>query len=195
MNRVGRWIGTALLGAAGIVFGAAGASWAAGAAGDGPGGVPTEPRVSAQLLPGGPWPEHSYTHYTSTVYQRGTFQGYREDQNRGSRIQSEVAFKEVGFKSDVHGAYMAVAWYSNANRCYVTSYSSAGGSISCSQGWWGDGTYETGRTISDSYVYWEVWNALDPAGDSGRGSFRGCLDISLATDKCTASILRGSVYE
>jgi hypothetical protein len=198
MTRVGRRLGAVAVVAIGLVVGAASTSWAAEAIGAGGGGAPAEPGFSIQTLPGGPWPEHWYTHYTSTVYQKGTFQGYREDQNRGSRIQSEVAFKEVGFKSDVRGAYMAINWYANTNRCYYSAYDVSSGipvGVNCSTGWWGDGYYETQRTTSDSYWYWEVWNPVDPLASSGRGSFKGCLDIAAATDKCTASILRGAAYE
>ena len=143
---------------------------------------------------GASWGAECSTFYTTGMCHTGTMQGYREDQNRGSRIQANVSFKETGYKSDSRGAYEHVDWYYNGNKCYVTSFSDTGGSIGCSSGWWGNGSTDTDRTHSTSYVSWAVWNKVNASGDSGRGLFKAALDIANASDKYTAGILRGSCY-
>jgi hypothetical protein len=197
MIKGGRRLATIALAVLGFVAGAAGAAWAGASAGAGtaPSGAESgsgTPR-GINVLPGGAWTEQSAANGSSTVYQKGTFQGYREDQNRGSRLQAAVQFKEVGSKSDIRGAFAEVQWWSHSNNCYITSYSSPG--ISCSTGWWLSGSpVQTDRTVSDSYVSWDMWWNLDPAGSSGRGQFKGCLDVAFGFDTCTASVLRGSDY-
>lgn len=194
MTRGGRRLATIALAVCGLVAGAAGAAWAGESVSNGtgaaPGGSPTRSTVN---LPGGTWTEQCYQHETSTACHRGTFQGYREDQNRGSRLQASVGFKEVGWKSDVRGAFAEVQWWSHSNNCYTVNF--ADPTIACSVGWWRSGfPSRTGNTVSDTYVFWDMWWNLDPGGSSGRGQFYACLDIAWGFDKCTAYVLRGSDY-
>ncbi|MFD0207167.1 MULTISPECIES: hypothetical protein [Saccharothrix] len=151
--------------------------------------------VSAQALPGGPW--GTLTVYTDSgipiAQASGTWQGYREDQNRGSRMQDWMQYRDPA-NSDSNGAYVDHDWYFNSNQCYVSSYSTSGGGIACSQGWWGAGSYDSMDRAGDSnWKYWEAWRAIDPTGTSGRGAMRACVDFSWATDPCSAAILRGNV--
>lgn len=156
------------------------------------GSGPTAGSYHTSALPGGSYPKRSASHGGARVDERGTFQGYREDQGRGSRLQFLTEFREAGTDSDVRGAYNQSDWYVNGNRCYISSYDSPG--VNCSSGWWYDAQEQTDRKKSNSYVAYDVWWYLDPTGSSGRASIKGCLDVAYQSDKCTSSILRGSSY-
>src|SRR4051794_22210856 len=97
----------------------------------------------AQALPGGPWASQSSpltasycgnSCYTAAAAY-GTFQGYREDQGRGSRIQNSSFHREPTHISGAHGAFVNHHWYSDGDYCYLTSFSDSGASVSCQSGW------------------------------------------------------------
>src|SRR5215216_1548257 len=80
----------------------------------------------AVALPGGDWASSGSPltltyrgQNTSAAY--GSWQGYREDQGRGSRVQDWSAHRMPGVPGwpNTDGAYVRHAWYDNANRCYV----------------------------------------------------------------------------
>src|SRR5690349_18478811 len=157
--------------------------------------------AQAHALPGGNWASSTSPLYVnssgyggtvSAAY--GTFQGYREDQNRGSRIQDWSAHRDPNGNTSERGAYVNHAWYFDGNNCYVTSLSDSGGSIGCSTGWWSQGTTHTPDTESKSWQYYETWHVIDPTGSSGRAGMSACFDRVLASDYCSGTIYRGANY-
>ncbi len=157
---------------------------------------------AAQALPGGPWASSSSPMYVvGTASGKdgagyGSFQGVREDQGRGSRIQNASSHRHL--RNDLGGGdagtYVKNTWYANKTDCYVTSFSNSGGSIGCSTGWWGDGYNDTGSTKSSSWHYWETWKQLDARGSSMRDKIQVCENISLWPDFCSSYYLRGADY-
>jgi hypothetical protein len=93
------------------------------------------------------------------------------------------------------GAYVPHHWWFNKNNCYITSFSEAGVGGECSTGWWKTDTYDSMTRAKTSWVYWEAWRGLDPAGSSGRGQMYVCHDYAWASDPCSGSYyLRGADY-
>lgn len=149
----------------------------------------------ATALPGGQWGSGtSPLHYGTISEAWGVWQGYREDQNRGSRIQDWSAHRSPSGPSADRGAYVKTDWWFNTNRCYLTSFSEAGGSIACSQGWWKTGQSTTGRTESQSWQYYDSWSPIDMGGESGKGAMFACYDRAWAPDSCSSFIARGTSY-
>lgn len=151
----------------------------------------------AQALPGGPWPPSGYLTFSwagwSPVgYGYGTWQGVREDQNRGSRVQDWSATKTR--VTNHRGTYVHHNWFANTNNCYMTSFESPG--FACSTGWFGSGSGNSGSNNSTTtWMYWENWDALDPKGSSARGQMSLCVNTISAPDPCsTVSYIRGSDY-
>ena len=158
---------------------------------------------AAAALPGGPWASSSSPllvkggggYQDGAAY--GTWQGLREDQGRGSRVQNSSFHRHL--HDDVGGGdtgtYLRIEWSANKNNCYVTSWSSAGATIGCSSGWWGTGSTNTGSTKSASWQYWEEWKSLDPAGSSMRSVIKVCENINAWPDICSSAyFLRGADY-
>lgn len=155
--------------------------------------------AAAQALPGGNWASSSDPLVVKTSsgipigYAYGTWQGVREDQGRGTRMQDWSAHRDPA-NTNERGAYVPHHWWFNKNSCYITSFSDSGGSIGCSEGWWKTGTTETPRAKL-SWAYYETWKGLDPAGSSGRGQMYVCHDYAWATDPCSSGYyLRGNDY-
>ncbi len=146
---------------------------------------------STSSLPGGSWPEQHTSAAGSTVYFDGYYRGVVEDKSRGTRQEAQVWVREPGGDpSQERGVYGRADWYATKENCYPTSFNSA----SCSTAWkWVD-SGETGRENSSTYQYWYLWDEVQPTYVSGRGAFKGCIDIKYKFDKCTATILRGSSY-
>lgn len=157
---------------------------------------------AAQALPGGSWASPSSP--ASLVVNGnwklgeayGTFQGVREDQGRGTRIQSASAHRHIldDPGGGDAGTYVKNTWYSNSNNCYVTSFSETGGGVGCSTGWWDDGYKDTKSTKSSSWQYWETWKQLDPKGSSMRDKLQVCENMRLWPDSCSTYYLRGADY-
>jgi hypothetical protein len=156
---------------------------------------------AAQALPGGPWASSSSplkvvgggSRVDGASY--GYWQGYREDQGRGSRVQNGSYHRHI--LDDVGGGdggtYVKNSWYANKNHCYVSSWSDSGGSIGCSSGWWGIGKTQTGTTKSASWQYWEAWKGADVEANSMRDKIQTCENINLWPDICSAAyFLRGA---
>lgn len=154
----------------------------------------------AQALPGGPWASRSapllvnYAGWKPAAYSYGVWQGVREDQGRGSRIQDWSASKTR--QTYNRGGYTKHSWYWNGSYCYVSSFSSSGASVGCGSGWHGDGSTNSGSNNSTTtWKYWETWKRLDPEGESGRGKMQTCFNVVWAPDTCSgAYFLRGSKY-
>lgn len=146
---------------------------------------------SASALPGGSFPEYYKSAYGSTVYHDGYYRGVVEDLNRGTRQEARVWIREPGGDpSQERGVYGRADWYASRERCYPTSLSSS----SCSTAWtWVDSS-ETGRENSSYYQYWYLWDEVQWSYVSGRGAFKGCIDVKYKRDACTATVLRGSSY-
>jgi hypothetical protein len=158
---------------------------------------------AAQALPGGPWASSSsplavsFAGWKPAGYSYGTWQGYREDQGRGSRIQDWSASRAVsGYNGGDRGAYTKHSWYWDGSFCYVASFSDAGGSIGCSSGWHADGSNNSGSNASSTWKYWETWKGVSPEGNSGRGKMQTCWNVVSAPDTCSGPyFLRGSKYD
>ena len=158
----------------------------------------------AAALPGGQWASRTapatakaYTYTAAAAY--GTWQGYRNDQGRGDRMQGSSYHRDPARYNGGPGAYVQYNWYWNGADCYVSSFSvskdGAGIGRSCDDGRWsGDGKTETGRTQSTNWQYWETWKNLNPKASSGRAQIRTCFDFTLQTDPCSGSYLRGANY-
>lgn len=155
---------------------------------------------AAQALPGGPWASSSapLTAYTSgfpAAAAYGTFQGYREDQGRGSRIQNAAWFREPIHVQTAHGAFVNHHWYTNGAFCYVSSLSSSSASVACTSGWHDTGNENrTGTNSTTSWRYQETWKAVDPTANSMRARIFTCDDIPWQSDPCSPSIVRGASY-
>jgi hypothetical protein len=157
----------------------------------------------AQALPGGPWASASepqavnFAGWRPVGYSYGNWQGYREDQGRGSRIQDWSASRAVsGYNGGDRGAFTQHTWYSNGNYCYVNSFSNAGGGVACQTGWHKKGSNNSGSNASSSWKYWETWGGVDPTGNSGRGQMKTCWNVVSAPDSCAGgSYLRGAKYD
>ena len=155
---------------------------------------------AAQALPGGPWASSSspltvnYAGWTPAAYSYGQWQGTREDQGRGSRIQDWSASKTRSTYD--RGGYTKHSWYWDGSYCYVSSFSESGGSVACTSGWHADGSANSGSNNSTTtWAYWETWQGLDPEGNSGRGKMQTCFNVVAAPDSCSgAYFLRGSSY-
>jgi hypothetical protein len=146
---------------------------------------------SASALPGGSFPEYYKSAAGSTVYHDGYYRGVVEDYNRGTRQEARVWIREPGGDPDQErGVYGRADWYATKERCYPTSFNSA----SCSTSWTHVDDTETGRENSSTYQYWYMWDEVQPTYISGRGAFKGCIDIKYKWDQCTATVLRGSAY-
>jgi hypothetical protein len=148
--------------------------------------------AAASTMPGGSWPDYSASGYGSTVRWGGHFRGVVEDMNRGTRIEALVHLMEPGGDPDrERGVYGRADWYGNTQSCYPTSMSSA----SCTTSWYHTDNSETGRENANStWQYWYQWDEVHPTYNSGRGAFKGCIDVKWHKDKCTATIIRGSHY-
>lgn len=156
---------------------------------------------AANAFPGGPWasssaPLKNYYHdqYVGAAY--GAWQGYREDQGRGSRVQDVSYHRQpVPDSYSSRGAYVHTSWYTNGAYCYVSSWSDSGSSVACSSGWHGNGSTDTGSTKSRYWQAWESWNRADPTAESGRGQMQVCEDLVDWPNNCsTAYFIRGSHY-
>lgn len=157
---------------------------------------------SASAFPGGPWASSSaplknyyYDQYTGAAY--GVWQGYRENQDRGSRVQdgSYHRYPNPDTKYSDRGSYVHTTWYTNGSYCYLSSFSNSGGSVACSSGWHGSGSVDTGSTKSKSWQYWESWDRADPTANSGRGKMQVCEDLVSWPNNCsTAYFVRGAHY-
>lgn len=157
---------------------------------------------AANAFPGGPWasasaPLKNYYHdqYTGAAY--GVWQGYREDQGRGSRVQdaSWHRMPQLDTEYNDRGSYVHHDWYTNGGYCYVSSYSDAGAGVNCQNGWHPAGSTNTGSTQSKSWQYWETWDGADPTANSGRGKMRVCENLVAWPDNCSTSyFIRGSHY-
>lgn len=154
----------------------------------------------AQALPGGPWasasaPLTAYESGKPAAAAYGTFQGYREDQGRGSRIQNASWHREPVHVYSAHGAFVNHHWYTNGAYCYLSSLSTSSASVACNNGW-----HDTGRenrTATNSTVYWryqETWQGIDATADSMRARIFTCDDIPWQSDPCSPSIYRGASY-
>lgn len=154
---------------------------------------------AAQALPGGPWASSSSPLTASTGGQTvaaayGTWQGYREDQNRGSRIQDYSLHRQPQSSGD-RGAFVNHHWYTDGYNCYVSSFSDAGASVNCQNGWHDTGSEtRTGNTTSTSWQGWETWKAVDATASSMRAQEFTCQDVAYASDPCSAKLLRGANY-
>jgi hypothetical protein len=149
--------------------------------------------MSPMVLPGGSWPDYYATGYGDRVEWGGTFRGIVEDLNRGTRLEALVHLREPGGNPDAErGVYGRADWYASHEHCYLNSLSST----TCSTGWTKvAGDDETGRVNADTtWQYWYQWDNIKATYQSGRGQFRGCIDVKWHTDVCTASILRGEEY-
>lgn len=159
---------------------------------------------SATALPGGPWASRSvpatavtYAYIGAAGY--GTWQGVRNDQGRGDRMQGASSHRDPSGYNGGPGAYVRYNWFWNGTDCYVSSFSVSKASVgigrSCDDGRWsGAGKTETGRTQSKTWQYWETWKNLSPKASSGRAQIRTCYDFTLQTDPCSGSYLRGANY-
>lgn len=149
-------------------------------------------------LPGGPWPAQcdDWTNGDTVRWcNDGEFFGIEEGDDRGTRLELEIGLKEPGGAPGENGTYGQSDWYRNGTNCYVSSFSDAGGGVSCIEGWAKVDDVQTDReNDGDKYHWWDMWWPLDPLGSSGRASIKSCLDIDLDKDDCTASILRGRDY-
>ncbi|GMA23415.1 hypothetical protein GCM10025864_11740 [Luteimicrobium album] len=136
----------------------------------------------------------NYAGWTPAAYSYGTWQGTREDQGRGSRIQDWSADKTRSTYD--RGGYTRENWYWNGSYCYVSSFSSAGAGASCVSGWHPDGHTNSGSNNSTTtWQYWEDWIGLDPEGNSGRAKIQTCFNVKAAPDSCSSTYyLRGSEY-
>lgn len=154
---------------------------------------------SAGALPGGKWasakkPLNNSYRGVKVGSSHGNWQGYREDQGRGSRVQNSTYRKLTG-RAEIksRGTYVKHEWYFNANRCYVTSFKSAG--IGCGTGWWESGHTNTSSTKSKKWKYAQTWRRIDPKGESARGKMHTCEDLVFWPNNCSkAYFLRGSSY-
>lgn len=155
---------------------------------------------AAQALPGGPWASYTapLTAYTAGVPAAaafGTFQGYREDQGRGSRVQNGSYHREPVHIYSAHGAFVNHHWYTNGAYCYVSSLSTQSASVACQTGWHDTGQENrTGNNSTPSWQYWETWRPADPTANSMRARIFTCDDIPWQSDPCSPSIIRGASY-
>lgn len=157
---------------------------------------------TAEALPGGPWASSSsplavdFAGWKPAGFSYGVWQGYREDQGRGSRIQDSSASRAVsGYDGGDRGAYTKHSWYWNGSYCYVNTFSNSGSGIGCTAGWHSGGSADSGSNNTASYQFWETWAGVDPNADSGRGQMKTCWNVAHAPDTCSSgSYLRGSHY-
>lgn len=153
----------------------------------------------ASALPGGPWASSSsplkvnYAGWKPVGYVYGKWQGYREDQGRGSRVQDWSAGKTRNTYN--RGVYTRHNWYWNGSYCYVSSFSDSGGGVSCASGWHADGATNSKSNNTKSWKYYETWYSADPQADSARGKMRACFNVKYSPDPCSSAyFLRGAKY-
>lgn len=158
---------------------------------------------AAQALPGGPWASSSsplsvsFAGWKPVGYSYGTWQGYREDQGRGSRIQDWSASRAVsGYNGGDRGTYTQHSWYWDGTFCYLNSFSESGAGVGCMSGWHGDGSSNSGSNNTSTWKYWETWKGINPSGNSGRGMMKTCWNVAYAPDSCSSAyFLRGTSYQ
>ncbi len=155
--------------------------------------------LPAAALPGGPWASSgsplsvNYAGWKPAGYVYGSWQGYREDEGRGSRVQDWSAGKTRSTYDA--GTYTKHSWYWNGSYCYVSSWSDSGGGASCTSGWHADGSTNSVSNNTTSWKYYETWYGADPAADSARGKMQACFNVKFAPDSCSSAyLLRGSKY-
>lgn len=157
------------------------------------------PVTLANAIPGGPWASSSspltvdYAGWTPVGSVYGTWQGYREDEGRGSRVQDSSAAKTRNTYEA--GMYTKHTWYWDGSYCYISSYSNGGVSAACTTGWHQDGTTNSVSNNTTTYKYSETWYSADPEALSARGKMQACFNVKLAPDKCSKNyFVRGSEY-
>lgn len=153
----------------------------------------------ADALPGADWASASaplkvnYAGWKPAGYSYGIWQGVRDDQGRGDRLQDWSASKTR--QTYNRGTYTKHSWYWNGSYCYLASFSEAGVSIGCGSGWHSAGATNSRSNNSTTWKYWETWKGLSATGNSGRAKLQTCFNVKAAPDTCSSgSFLRGSRY-